>query len=346
LKLRTYDDFAARFPWAVCPDLGRPFVTSAEQWREGVCRLERYQSGLGALGRRATLQSGENPYLDLVRILAASPPRECADLPGTAGGMTRPGEWGLPHGLSQLLDLRERRRELAARFSWAIPTEEALGVLARYAPLVEGGAGMGYWTALLQARGVDAVAYDLSPPGGLAPNAYHTRSRKPWTRLHHGSSVTAVRRHRDRTLVLCWPPYEDDAASYAALRAYRGEVAIYIGEAGDGATGSVRFHRELDLNWTLVEQIDLPHWPRLRDRLMVYRRNPARRAHRERDRCDECKRFVHTGSIGRCDRCFARHPPALALRHGKHRVEYARATLEAMPAALRSALERSPNRIT
>lgn len=128
-----------------------------------------------------------------------------------------------------------------------------------------------------------------------------------------GGSLVArgIEKHRDRTLVLCWPPYEDDAASYAPLRAYRGEVAIYIGEGDDGATGSIRFHRELDLNWTLVEQIDLLHWPRLRDRLTVYRRNPARRAHRDRDRCDECKRFVGTGSIGRCDLCFARRPPGL-----------------------------------
>lgn len=51
----------------------------------------------------------------------------------------------------------------SAVFSWAIPTEEALDVLARYAPLVEGGPGTGYWAALLQARGVEAVAYDLSP---------------------------------------------------------------------------------------------------------------------------------------------------------------------------------------
>jgi hypothetical protein len=344
-KLRTYDGFAARFPWAVRPDLGGPFVTSVDQWEEGLRRLESYQAGLRAVSRKRELRSGENPYLDLVRILAAPPPHRCADRLDAARVITRPAEWGLPHGLSQMLDLPERRRELAAVFSWAIPTEEALDVLARYAPLVEGGAGTGYWAALLQARGVEAVAYDLSPPGMLAPNAYHARGQKPWTRLHQGSSVTAVRRHRDRTLVLCWPPYEDDAASYAPLRAHRGEVAIYIGEGDDGATGSVRFHRELDLNWTLVEQIDLLHWPRLRDRLMVYRRNPARRAHRDRDRCDECKRFVRTGSIGRCDQCFERRPPALALRRGRHRVEYARETLETLPAALRKALEESPNRI-
>jgi hypothetical protein len=143
-----------------------------------------------------------------------------------------------------------RRRELAALFSWSIPTEPALAALAGLAPLVECGAGMGYWTALLRARG-----------------------------------------------------------------------------------------------WSLTETVELPNWPGLRDRLMVYRRNPVRRPHRRRDRCDECGRFVATGSIGRCDRCFERRPPALALWVGRHRIEYPPAALETMPAALRKAFESSPSRI-
>ena len=144
--------------------------------------------------------------------------------------------------------------------------------------------------------------------------------------------------------MLCWPPYEDDAASYEALRAYRGEVVIHIGER-DGASGSVRFHRELALNWTVLEEVDLPHWPRLDDRLRVYRRSAVRRAQLQRDRCDECRRFVPTGALGRCQACFRRRPPALALRSGRHRAEFSQAMLDALPPALRKAYEASPYRI-
>lgn len=63
------------------------------------------------------------------------------------------------------------------------------------------------------------------------------------------------------------------------------------------------------------------------------------------DRCFECKRFIATGAIGRCDWCFERRPAALALQIGKHRVEYVQEMLDALPAAQRSAVERSPNRI-
>ena len=315
----SFEDFRARFPSAVC---------SEEDWREAVRRLQALRAGIAVAGRRRALRPGENPYLDLVERLG--------------GGR---GDWRLTPGLAQLLDLAERRRELASLFAWAIPTDDAIDVLARHEPLVECGAGMGYWSALLRARGVDVVACDSAPPGGGARNAYHRRTRRPWTEVRRASSTETARRHADRTLVLCWPPFDDDDASYAVLRAYRGDVAIHIGEPDEGATGSVRFHRELRLNWTLLETLDLPHWPHVHDRVMVYRRNPERRPHAERDRCFECQRFIPTGAIGRCDTCFERRPPALALRVGRHRVEYPREVVDAMPAALRKAFEASPNRI-
>ena len=315
----SYRDFMASFPFVSC---------SEDDWREGIRRLEMFQAAFAAAGRRRTLRTGENPYLDLVALLG--------------GGH---GEWRLTPGLAQLLDLGERRRELASLYSWAIPSDAALDVLARHAPLVECGAGMGYWTALLRARGVDVAAYDRTPPGRRMRNEYHGRARRPWTEVERSASVEAARRHAGRTLVLCWPPYADDGASYAVLHAYRGDVLVYIGEPEEGATGSVRFHRELGLNWTPVEAVELPHWPHVADRVMVYRRNPGRRPHRERDRCFECQRFIATGAIGRCDACFRRRPPALALRVGRHRVEYPQEVVEAMPAALRRAFETSPSRI-
>jgi len=306
---------------------GLPMSITPEEWREGVDRLGRFGAGLAASRRLEQLTPGENPFLDLVGVLVAGEP------------------WRSSPGLARMLDLAARRRELASTFSWAIPTEPALAVLARHAPLVECGAGMGYWSALLQSRGVDAIAYDLLPPGGESGNAYHRAGRRPWTEVRQASAAAAARRHRERALFLCWPPYDDDAASYAALRAYRGDVAIHVGERDEGATGSVRFHRELRLNWTLVEEVDLPHWPGLQDRLMVYRRNPRRLPHRERDRCFECMRFIPTGAIGRCDACFALRPPALALQVGRHRMEYSPEMVDALPAGVRAALEASPDRI-
>lgn len=306
--LASYREFQRRFPWLAVPQ---------DEWRRAAVALAAYRNRLQTFQKKALLDAGENPCLELFRLLTTAPTR--------------------------LVDLEERRRELASLFSWAIPTDEALGLLARHAPLVECGAGTGYWLALLRARGVDAIGFDRARPGRR--NAYHRGRRRRWTAVQRMDSAEAARKHPERTLVLCWPPYQDDKASYEVLRAYRGDTVIHIGEPGEGATGSVRFHRELALNWTAVGEAALPNWPRLQDRVVVYRRNAVRLALRERDRCFECKKFMPTGALGRCDACFEKRPPALALRLGRHRVEYPRAVLEAMPPALRKAFESSPARI-
>lgn len=322
--LRTYREFVARYPWTTRPELCGGAITSEADWREGVRRLRDYHARLTVLRRRRVLRAGENPYLELAGVLAG-----VVSDSGVAGPLT----WSVPGGLGSVLNLPARRRELAALLSWAIPGEGALDVLYRYGPLVECGAGTGYWAALLRARGADVVASDLAP------------GRRPWTAVPAASAVTAVRANRGRTLLLCWPPHDDDTAGYAALRAYHGDVLLYVGGGAGGPTGTVRFHRELELNWSPAEQAALPTWPGLRDRLVVYRRNVVRRPLAERDRCPGCRRFMPTGAAGRCDACFARHPPAMALRVNGYRVEYPREVVDAMPPGLRLAFERSPSLI-
>ena len=335
--MRSYRDFTQRYPWTVRPELCGGAITTEQDWAEGARRLRDYHGQLTAARRRRTLARGENPYLDLVHVLAGGPRLA----------------WDLPGGLRTVLDLPARRRELAAIFAWAIPDEAALALLARHAPLLECGAGTGYWAALLAARGtavqatdINPLSYQTSPP----PAAPQAPSRRPWTEVLALDAVSAVRAHPGHVLFLCWPPFDDDGASYAALRAYRGDVLLYAGDGPSpggsaGATGTVRFHRELALNWTVVEQVALPNWPGLRDRLVVCRRNPQRRALAQRDRCPECGRYLRTGAAGRCDQCFARHPPAMALRVNGHRVEYPQEVVDTMPEGLRRAFERSPTRL-
>jgi len=341
LACRTYELFSSRYPWATrTPNL----AITRSQWREGIDRLQRYRDARDALLGRRHLEAGENPYSLLMGLLMAPPP-EVGDPVEAAAVAQQPRYWGLPYGLYQMLGVRERRQELVQLCAWAVPSEKALATVSRYAPLLDCGAGMGYWAALLRAVGIDVAACDLYPPQSKGGNAFHRGKRAPWTPIERASAVDAVKRYPGRTLFLCWPPHEDDAASYHALLAYRGEFVIHVGERDQGATGSVRFHRELRVNWTLQEELDLPHWPRLNDRLFVYRRNSERRPLLERDRCTECRRFIATGTIGRCQACFTRRPMPLALRDGRHRVEYPQHLLDVMPPALRKALEASPQRI-
>jgi hypothetical protein len=328
--MRSYRDFTARYPWTVRPELCGGTITTEEDWAEGRRRLRDYHGQLTAARRLRHLRPGENPYLELAHVLAGGPRLAWAAAPG---------------GLRNVLDLPTRRKELAAIFAWAIPDEAALAVLAQAGPLLECGAGTGYWAALLAGQGADVLASDISPPG--AANPFHAGHR-PWTDVLPADAVTAVRAHPERTLFLCWPPFDDDGASYAALRAYRGDVLLYAGDGpgpggSAGATGTVRFHRELALNWTPTRQSALPNWPGLCDRLVVYRRNAARRRLAVRDCCPECGRYRPTGAVGRCDQCFARRPPAMAIQVNGHRVEYPQEIVDTMPAGLRRAFECSPS---
>ena len=71
-KLRSYQEFTARYPWTVRPELGSGVITTEDDWREGVRRLHAYHTRLSVLSRRRALRPGENPYLGLVQVLAGA----------------------------------------------------------------------------------------------------------------------------------------------------------------------------------------------------------------------------------------------------------------------------------
>lgn len=173
------------------------------------------------------------------------------------------GERHLPHGFY------DRRDQLRARTSFAIPTDEALLLLARQAPLIELGAGTGYWAALLRARGVDILAYDRAPADGGENNHWHS-GHPPFSEVRRGG-VEVLAQHPGRSLFLCWPPYRSPMA-YQALRAYAGQTLIYIGEGEHGCTATPGFFRLLVRDWKQVASLSLPNWPGIHDRLSVWRR--------------------------------------------------------------------------
>jgi hypothetical protein len=317
-RLGSFAEFTARYPDVVRPPSGSPLTE--EHWRCGRERLLAY-------GRKRNAAPGRNPLLELVSLLA-----------GVAGA--GPGPIAVTEPLARMLDVEGRRRELSSRYAWAIPSEAALGLIGDHGPVVEAGAGTGYWASLLRDRGAEVWATDLSP----GANRFH-RAGRTWLPVTPMAAVDAARQAGERTLLLCWPPPDDDAAGYAAVRAYRGGTVITVGGGPDGPTGTARLHRELDLNWSVSDELALPSWPGIPDRVTVWRRNPARRPLRLRDRCPSCARFVGTGSPERCPRCVAAAPPALALRQGRLRVEYPADVLASLPAALRTALFASRHRL-
>lgn len=175
----------------------------------------------------------------------------------------------MPEDLEQL---RSLRRQLVWAFSWAVPSREAIAALAELSPLIEIGAGTGYWAWLLRQAGADVRAFDRN-----------VEAPPHWTEVERGGPEKA-REHPERTLFLCWPPLAEgtgqgvgEGMSEECLAAFSeagGRLVASIGEVGAGArTGSAGFRSRLEREFVLEREIELPRWPGYDDRLRIYRRS-------------------------------------------------------------------------
>jgi hypothetical protein len=174
----------------------------------------------------------------------------------------------MPQRMRSVIKLREQRAAFIKEYSWAIPSQEALSVISQYSPLIEIGAGTGYWCKLLQDAEVDIVAYDSKPPC-KGYNVFHNTTTH--TKVQKGGPPIIKQVSRERTLFLCWPPYGSDMA-FQCLANYRGRYLIYIGEGYGGCTANDIFHEKLEEEWREIECIDIPQWLYIHDRLIVYER--------------------------------------------------------------------------
>ncbi len=192
------------------------------------------------------------------------------------------------------------RMPLCREFAFAVPTDEALDAISELGPIVELGAGTGYWAYLLGKRGVDVVAYDWRPviepynqgtpfrrvrtyvtlglelesdrDDGVTNQFKFTRQ---WAKVMRGTPEVLAH-HGTRALFLCWPDYDSTFAS-EALDAYTragGTAIAYIGEGPGGCTGDDLFHKRLHREWRLERRIRLPQWPSVHDDLSIYRALP------------------------------------------------------------------------
>nr|CCA14737.1 conserved hypothetical protein [Albugo laibachii Nc14] len=235
-----------------------------------------------------------NPYLDCYNAFLKSAPEDIAHVFNT--------------------DLNEETRrkhhnmldvQIAMKYAWAIPDERALKIIKSYGPIVEMGAGTGYWAKLLELRGVDIVCYDLhgsesievegateaqgsndddnSDREGRVDEEGELLEQYYWTKVWSGTPEV-LSKHTDRTLLLCYPDdFEESEESMAlnCLEHYNGDTIIHVGEwLGQtlclpdawGRTSSPEFQVKLSTIYHKVLQVPLPSWHSSMDTLTVWKR--------------------------------------------------------------------------
>lgn len=169
--------------------------------------------------------------------------------------------------------LFELRHDFVSEYSLTIPYYEILTRIASYSPLVEIGAGSGYWARCLGEMGADVIAYDMFPPGEQSPwewDSWNSWFEDSWCSVIEGDASAAAW-HPDRTLFMAWPMPMSPMA-YNALDHYKnagGRTLIFIGNPDPASSGDEYFYQVLS-RYKEIENTDLYSWPGTKEKLLIY----------------------------------------------------------------------------
>lgn len=212
-----------------------------------------------------SLVAGENPYFDFYQKMMCKKQRIDVFDPTV-------------NEEARLKEFNSVNMETAEQYAWAIPDNRALHILTQFGPIVEMGAGRGYWARLLQLKGVDIVCFDLN----VTTNAT-CEENKSWLEVSQGTPKDLAK-HADRALMLAYPDdfdESDDSMALECLDHYNGEVVLHIGEfLGHtlclpdpwGRTSAPEFQVRLAATYHKVLQVPLPNWHSSMDCLSVWKR--------------------------------------------------------------------------
>ncbi len=169
---------------------------------------------------------------------------------------------------------KDNRDPLVAKYAWAIPNDNAIQLLAGMGPIIEMGAGNGYWAKLIVDAGGKIEPFDVKP----GQHHHAAMAREVWYPVINGGPDQITVRHKDWVLLLVWPPYGGSLAFEALTRFMEigGKTVVFVGESGGGCTADDTFFELLEAHFESVGRADIPQWWGLHDSLTVYQRKTKR----------------------------------------------------------------------
>lgn len=164
------------------------------------------------------------------------------------------------------------RDEYILKFGFAILNRFTVELLKDYQPLLEVGAGCGYWSYELQQAGTAVIATDP----GTGTYAFQKQLKhwdNLWTSVERLTALEAVEKYPNQALLTVWP----DMASWPheMLEAYSGDTVIYVGESDGGCTADEKFHDMLEEKFELHNSYGIPQFVGLHDYLQIYKRRKS-----------------------------------------------------------------------
>ena len=134
------------------------------------------------------------------------------------------------------------RATLVDHYAWAIPTTDAVDFITQHGPMLEIGAGRGYWAWCIDQRGGDIIATDIDPP------------RDPWYPVERLDARDAVDTYRERTVILCCPE-TDQRWPTDALDHIDNELVALVGPRPHPTT---ELHHRLESEWLCIGSRRIP----------------------------------------------------------------------------------------
>jgi hypothetical protein len=166
-----------------------------------------------------------------------------------------------------------------------IPTDEAIRTLIKYGPVVEVGAGKGYWAHVLNENGGDCIPTDLNPEDetGEFPvtTVYSSEdgeqkySSTVWAGVEELDGAAAVTAYPERTVMMCHPEGTTHW-SKDVLDAIEDQFFIYIGEWFPGADANPLLFKRLADEFDLVERFLVFDWASMHAAGYVFKRGESR----------------------------------------------------------------------
>jgi hypothetical protein len=182
------------------------------------------------------------------------------------------------------------RNETIPGIGYAIPCHEAIETCVGLSPLVEVGAGLGFWAHLIERSGGDIVATDLYPrtvlepaSGEAEPSLQEMDSDHPcdtarigtersWHRVRPMDAADAVRAYPDRTVLMIWPSLGRSWPEEVLDAMVPGQCLIHVGQPGE-ATDTERFAERIrGEEFEEIGYVVIPTWPGQADGMTILRR--------------------------------------------------------------------------